>query len=251
MKKLLAASAAALAYCGASALAADMPVKMPVKAVPSAPVVNWTGCYVGGNIGGGWSRNQFTDEQGALTGLDEGSHTATGWVGGGQIGCDNQVSNNWVIGVRGMWDWADVTGSNVSAIVPPNTLHSDIRSFASLTGQLGYLLNPTTKLYGMAGIGWADNKWSCPAVAGGTCPPGEVSKGTRSGLDLGVGVAWMIAPHWDLFVEYDHMWLGHKIVTFSNGAFSFPEGIKQDFNKVVVGIDYRFDWGKSPVVAKY
>src|SRR5260370_40296718 len=34
------------------AIAADMRVKAPLKTPPPAPVLSWTGCYVGGNAGG-------------------------------------------------------------------------------------------------------------------------------------------------------------------------------------------------------
>jgi opacity protein-like surface antigen len=50
MKKLLVAVVATAAFCGAPALAADMPVKAP----PIAPIFNWSGFYVGGTVGYAW-----------------------------------------------------------------------------------------------------------------------------------------------------------------------------------------------------
>jgi hypothetical protein len=67
---------------------------------------------------------------------------------------------------------------------------------------------------------------------------------TRRGFDLGVGLAWMFAPNWDLFVEYDHMWLGSKTVLFNANNLPFFETIKQDLNQVIAGVDYRFTWGR-------
>jgi outer membrane immunogenic protein len=52
MKKILVAGIAAAAFCGAPAIAADMPVKAPPMV--AAPYDPWTGCYVGANVGGGW-----------------------------------------------------------------------------------------------------------------------------------------------------------------------------------------------------
>ena len=55
MKRVLSATIGLLAISAMPAIAADL----PVKARPMAPVVtayNWTGCYIGGNVGGKWAR---------------------------------------------------------------------------------------------------------------------------------------------------------------------------------------------------
>ena len=56
MKKLLTGAVAAVAIAGtSSAFAADIPMKAPPRAPIVAPVVySWTGCYIGGNVGGAW-----------------------------------------------------------------------------------------------------------------------------------------------------------------------------------------------------
>ena len=50
--KKLAIAIAAIALVAAPACAADMAVKAPPPAAPVAPIINWTGWYVGGNLGG-------------------------------------------------------------------------------------------------------------------------------------------------------------------------------------------------------
>jgi len=247
MKKRLLACVSAVALGGTPALAADLPMKAPVAAPAAAPLFNWTGCYVGGNAFTGWSQKSFT----ASDGTSDGSHTADGWLVGGQIGCDYQFANNWVIGIQGMWDGANLTGQHDAFCDSEGcaTFHTKISSFATVTAELGYLINPTTKFYGKAGVGWVKDHFTCD---GFYCDPTLSANGTRSGFDLGVGIAWMFAPNWDFWVEYDHMWLGSKTLTFTNSiGDSFHENIKQDLSKVLVGVDYRFNWGKAPVVAKY
>jgi outer membrane immunogenic protein len=180
----------------------------------------------------------------------KGEVTASGWLGGGQVGCDYQFANNWVIGVRGMWDGANLTGSNpapASTVALPGNAgrpfawHTKINSVASVVGEVGYLFTPTTKFYGKAGIGWVRDRFTCdgPACLG---PNPFVADDTRNGFDLGVGLAWMFAPNWNFFVEYDHMWLGTKTLAFTQPVGTFYESIKQDLNQVVAGVDYRFTW---------
>jgi opacity protein-like surface antigen len=80
MKKLLLASVAAVVLLGGSANAADLARPAPIYA--PAPVVvslfTWTGCYVGGNVGGVWAMSDWND---AILG-DFGSSSATGALGG-------------------------------------------------------------------------------------------------------------------------------------------------------------------------
>jgi outer membrane immunogenic protein len=59
MRKLFLANLAALTMSMAGpALAADMPIKAPA---PFAERFSWTGCYVGGHIGGGFAHKDITD----------------------------------------------------------------------------------------------------------------------------------------------------------------------------------------------
>src|SRR5947209_17408131 len=55
MKKLLLGCVPLLAAAIGSATAADL--RMPVKAPPMAAAFNWSGCYVGGYVGGAWNGN--------------------------------------------------------------------------------------------------------------------------------------------------------------------------------------------------
>jgi outer membrane immunogenic protein len=120
---------------------------------------------------------------------------------------------------------------------------------------LGYLVNPTTKIYGKAGYGWVreHSTYTCGGSLDGcllTSVESATISETRGGFDAGVGLTWMFQRNWDLFVEYDHMWLGSKNATYNFPTSSADFGVtnKESFSKLLVGIDYRFG---GPVVAKY
>jgi hypothetical protein len=61
MKKYLLAGVGLIAISmGVPALAADMPVKAAYKAPPIVYAYSWTGCYIGGHVGGLWVRKDAT-----------------------------------------------------------------------------------------------------------------------------------------------------------------------------------------------
>ncbi len=115
MRNLLLGTVAIVALIAGPANAADLAVKAaPVYKAPP-PVVtyySWTGCYVGGHVGGLWAKKDWTlappDPMFAL-----GSHDADSWLGGVQAGCDYQFAGGFVIGIQGDYAWTDANGSNV------------------------------------------------------------------------------------------------------------------------------------------
>ena len=194
----------------------------------------------------------FTSAGGIPQNRPEGSQTADGWAYGGQIGCDYQFNNNWVGGIRVMWDGSNMRGSNQWLDVPFIYNNYKIDLFGTVVGKLGYLLNPTVQLYGLAGVAWVrDNLVLTEPALVGDFANGDQ---TRTGYDVGAGLSWMFARNWDLWVEYDHMGFGTKNIYLAgvgvSAATFYGADFKQSVDKVLVGIDYRIDWGKALVVAK-
>lgn len=118
MKKLLISSTAALGLIGAPAFAADMAVKAP-PAPPPAPVFSWTGWYAGVNAGASFGRaktdfdidpvtvTSSTLGRAVIPGFGQSDTLEpSGFIGGGQIGYNWQLSPIWVVGLE-----ADFQGS--------------------------------------------------------------------------------------------------------------------------------------------
>jgi outer membrane immunogenic protein len=54
LKSLVVASVLIGLGAASAAVAADLPLK--ARPMAAAPLYNWTGCYLGANVGGGWTR---------------------------------------------------------------------------------------------------------------------------------------------------------------------------------------------------
>jgi len=239
MKKFLVAAFAASILLGAPALAADLPVKAP--AIAPAPTVTWSGCYLGANAGWGWSKQTFIDPP-----TDEvfNRFTADGAVAGGQLGCDVQ-SGPWVWGVQALLDWTNIHGSGLEfPCTVCSTDEARVRWFGTVTGRVGYALQPDALLYVKGGAAWARTHYT-------DSPPESFANGTHVGWTVGAGWEKIIAPNWSLFIEYDYANLGRHQYSFAPGV-TFVTDIRENLQSVMVGLNYRFGtYGKAPVVAKY
>jgi outer membrane immunogenic protein len=112
MKKLLLASAAVVLVAN-PLLAADLPTRKspPAPVVAPAPTFTWTGCYVGAHVGGGWAKKDLSDFTFPFDNSDSASTNPSGWLAGGQAGCDYQFASNWVAGVQGSASWTNISPS--------------------------------------------------------------------------------------------------------------------------------------------
>ena len=250
--KNLALAVSILAISAVSASAADMAPRY-AKAPPMTPVYTWTGCYVGGNVGAGWSRASTNDADPTASGAaDAGSHTASEFVGGGQIGCDYQFASNWVLGVQGMFNGGDVHGSHLAPFTyngtNTETFSSKVDWFTTATARLGYVVTPQTMLYVKGGAAWVHTTYSDVDPSGTVYHPfsGNASA-TRTGWTVGVGGEYKFSPNWSLFAEYNYVDLGRAnspylytcTGTCNSEAITILYSNKQDFKTFLVGLNYR------------
>ncbi len=133
MKKLLLASVGVLALGIASASAADiarrqMPAKAPAYVTPA---YNWTGFYVGINGGGGFGHSTLTNAAGST------GYNVNGGLVGGTLGYNYQI-NQWVLGIEGDIDWADISGNTSAGICAGVTCSTKNDWLATVRGRVGY-----------------------------------------------------------------------------------------------------------------
>ncbi len=207
--------AALMAGVASSAMAADLPTRKapPAPQVYAAPpVFTWTGFYVG--VNGGWG--------GGTGGKDFGN--VDGGLVGGTVGYNYQINNQFVVGVEGDWDWADLKKDGTNAL---GYYHNKIDDLVTARVRAGYTIDRAL-LYVTGGYAGADDKISLP---------GDFSKTDwRSGGVIGAGIEYAFTNNISAKAEYLYAPLGDK--TYWNGSTS----AKSDANLSLVraGLNYRF-----------
>lgn len=223
------------------ASAADMARPVYKAAPPVVMAYNWSGFYAGISGGYGWgdlSSNIFT-----------GNAKQDGWFGGGQIGWNWQGAGSpWVFGVEVDSFWAnikdDVTVAGGGVVA---NAFSELNYFGTARLRLGYAVDRVL-WYATGGLAWGTNEIGASVAAPGFFA-GTSSSNTHVGFAVGGGVEWALVDSWTAKVEYMYLGLG------SENYFGGPAagGFDADLNvhTVKVGLNYRFGYGKGPVIAKY
>jgi outer membrane immunogenic protein len=152
----------------------------------------------------------------------------------------------------------------------------------TVRGRLGWLITPTLLIYGDGGLAYGGAKARTGVRAswtpGGFDTAGDAWTGasggfsqTRVGWTAGGGLEWMFMPNWSLKAEYLYYDLGSAAWGLSpNSSYSTisPDAIgslagvtnatnisrsstRFNGNIVRVGLNYHFNWGGAPVVARY
>ena len=245
---VIAAAVSAIGMC-APAFAGDFPAPAYSRApVYIAPIYDWSGAYVGANGGWGSSRNcwDFTTPGGAFV-ATQGCHNANGGTAGGQLGYRWQ-SNAIVFGIEGQGNWAGLKGSNASSFFANSTNQSTLNAFGLFTGQIGYAWD-NVLLYAKGGLALTDDNYKVFNTVGGGLA-GTTGEQARWGGTIGAGLEYGFSPNWTAGVEYNHLFMGTRSVTFTdpNGAFLGNDNIRQDVDLVTVRVNYR--WG-GPAISKY
>lgn len=230
MKKLGLAGFISLVLCTAPAVAADMALKAPP--IP-APVASWTGCYVGAQAGGLWGSSEHSFPPTA----PPGNSSPSGFLFGGNLGCNYQFNNTFVIGAEGDLEFASVTGEYSNFTAATSSGSSSIGPEGSIRGRLGAVVWDRSLLYVTGGWAFADY------VLGGGPAPAPPCCGfstTANGWTVGAGWEYMFAPNYSVRVEYRYTDYGT-----STGGLppTFPAvlmSVRNTTNTVRVGLSYKF-----------
>jgi outer membrane immunogenic protein len=241
---------------------------MPYKAPPPPPVplFSWTGCYIGGHVGGAWEHRDFNN--GTIVGpFGVGGARATtffgnngfdnsGWLAGGQAGCQWQITSV-VFGIEGDGSWTDLRGNSGTVVFVNPLFFGDTFSVKNdvlydVTGRLGWAWDRWL-IYAKGGGAWMQESFNAFIPGVGSFSDSE----TRNGWVVGGGVEWAFWEGWSAKLEYLHYDFGSRNFSgtfFPGTAFTFGSGFNDRVDTIKFGLNWRFyPWAQpvAPVVARY
>jgi outer membrane immunogenic protein len=280
MRKSLALLASAIALAAGDASAADLRFPRPAQFYAPPPVVrvyNWTGCYLGAQLGGAFADNKVNGVLGGFLFIQNESATAA--TVGGQVGCDLQFARNWVIGAQIDGAWTNLVGSkaltgttglpNGGTLDLSGNLNFKANVIATATGRIGYAVNYDSiagLFYLKGGAAFVDYGESTFNGRINTCTVFDSTTKTctttvnsalafnapsanRFGWTIGVGTEWAVFENWSVFGEWDYMNFGSHNLTFTDANLGSTQfSVKQQINVLKLGINYRFG---NPLPGQY
>jgi outer membrane immunogenic protein len=265
MRRILLTFATATALTAASAataLAADLPRPVykapPTYAPPAPPAYNWTGFYLGANIGGGWGRESHELFNG-IPGNSEGgfTHDPNGVIGGGQIGYNLQFAPwfGWGTGtvlgieadIQGSSQRSKINGAFTDPIFGPVTFaggaEDKLEWFGTVRGRAGIAFDRVL-WYGTGGWAYGERKIDGPLTssnaAGVIASTAFNNSNNMNGWTVGGGVEWAFWGNWTAKFEYLYIdFSSPHDVAIPGGPFVITSGHFFD-NIARAGVNYRF-----------
>jgi outer membrane immunogenic protein len=261
MKFKILAGVAVTAIMAGSAFAADMPLK---AAPPPVLAYDWSGMYIGGVIGGDWTRTDTSTPGLGLVGILLGvpvvqTTDSSGFIGGIEGG-DRYQFGKLVIGWEADMVWGNNNSTSVSSFSPfpalltvSRAISADTKWTGTATSTVG-IAHDRWLIYGKAGVAWAKtdytDNWVANVTGLGTVPvfsgAGSTSSSNQVGWTVGTGVEWAIWNNWSIKAEYDYLDFGTKTVAI-NGALlpsvvNFPASLglenTQHINQFKAGLNW-------------
>jgi outer membrane immunogenic protein len=258
MKKALLSTVALVGLFASPSMAADIAVVRPIYRAPVAAVANWTGFYIGGNVGGSIGIVNETDtDTGALSETANDRRALPGAIGGLQAGY-NWQSGLWLLGLEGDWQWSNEESTRSSQFIGTgpfagvrfNSSDQDrIRNLATVRGRVGYVYGDYL-WFATGGAAWSRVE-SNLAITGAAFATSASLSTTRSGWTVGGGVETLLAPNWSAKLEYLYVDLGsinNVEVTPAAALGAFTANEKVSEHVIRVGLNYKF--GSYPIFGR-
>ena len=195
------------------------------------PVFNWTGFYVGGNVGGAWGQSSV-NEPAAIYGATTFTNNLSGIIGGFQAGY-NWQAGNLVYGLE--TDIAFTSAKRDTDIFAGFVFHrSSLTALGTFRGRVGVAMGPTL-LYatGGAAYAWLKHEFTDNGF------PFTASRSSPSwGWTAGGGIEHAFGNNWSAKIEYLYAHFPNQTVTDPTSGYTFT--FRDSVSVVRTGINFRF-----------
>ncbi len=224
---------------------------------------DWTGFYIGGNIGSANGDSQSTVTLGGswsgesqalrdfVTNNSAANQSPSGTSYGFQFGYDHQFDNNFVLGIEADYNKLNLdevrqTGQLNSGAGPTyafgNRINAD-HSY-SLRPKFGYAFD-STMVYVTGGWSRTSADFGSDLLSSGNYSKVGASSANFSSTIWGVGVEHRFGGNWSARLEYLRVNADNTNYTtsFRNGNFpTYSEAFNQDldYHTIRIGVNYRF-----------
>jgi outer membrane immunogenic protein len=246
MRRLFAALSAS-AFAIAVTLGAAAGADLAVKASPPVPIIDWSGFYVGGEIGGQSSKIDLSNPTLGTVGSRP-DHDS--FALGAFVGAQRQFGS-FVVGVE-----SGYLAGFFSANVGPTTALS---IFFNHNGTGTAYAKMQDIWSGGARLGWAGGNLMMYVTGGYATgsfafnaenlppspPAAEHASARPDGGYIGVGLDWAANSNWIIGAEFRHYEFGAKIVTATvsqSNPFTETVRIAPSTDTAVVRVSYKFGW---------
>lgn len=261
MRSIVFTSSLATAAIAATALAhaADLPPMVPTA--PPPPICcnyNWTGFYLGGNVGGSWGRESHQIFDGTAGIFEVGvTNNPSGVIGGGQIGYNWQFAPwfGWgtgtVLGIEADFQGASQKSTINEAFSDPRfgpvtfsgSVEDKLQSFGTVRGRAGIAFDRVL-WYATGGWAFGERQLSGPLTSSNAAGPISTTAFSTSsrmnGWTVGAGIEWAFWGNVSAKFEYLYIDFGSQgDVSIPGGPFIVTNGHFVD-NVARVGLNYKF-----------
>ena len=233
----------------------------------SSQVANWTGAYLGLNLGGGSTTASngnnlwFKDAvYGGITKNTNPNTTGGGLIAGGQAGYNHQLTPLFVTGLeadlQGTTMTGGVNGGNYSALLNLNdqtgasyvpgyvNTGSTTLWYGTVRGRGGVTLRPDLWIYSTGGFAYANVQQAA----------GYQTVNFQTGWTAGGGIEWMFKSNWSAKAEYLYADVQGGPATIGNNyGLQLNNSINSSrWSTIRAGANYHLNFDQAePVIAKF